>query len=96
MMRRRKRSGEESEARPYQDLSKTWFSTENQYMQLGGQYAKTGQSRAFLGINQQMRVHQIAPRPYNNVNTPLFTPAGHTSMQIHDFHTHLVAVLFWL
>lgn len=91
MLRRCRRSGEESEARPYQDLSKTWFSSENQYMQLGGQYAKTGQSHAFLGINQQMKVHDIAPRPYNNVNTPLFSPSGHTSMQIHNLVTPILS-----
>ncbi|KAL8098293.1 protein LNK2-like isoform X2 [Apium graveolens] len=74
-----KRSGEESEARPYQDLSKTWFSSENELKQLGGQYVKTGQSYAFLGINQQAKVHDIASQPYNNVNTPLFSPSGHPS-----------------
>lgn len=78
MLRRRKRSGEESEGRPHQDVSKTLFSSENQFMQLGGQYAKTGQSRAFPGINQQKKLHEIAPRPYNNVTTPLFSPSGHT------------------
>ncbi|KAK1360456.1 hypothetical protein POM88_044930 [Heracleum sosnowskyi] len=78
MLRRRKRSGEESESGPYQDISKTWFSSENQFMQLGGQYAKNGQSHAFPGINQKMEVHEIAPRSYNNVNTPLFSPSGHT------------------
>lgn len=91
MLRRRERSGEKGEARPYQDLAKTWFSSENQFMQHGGQYAKTGQSCAFMGINQQMKVHEIAPRPYNNVNTPLFSPSGHTSMQIHDLFTPIMS-----
>lgn len=84
MLRRRKRSGEENAARPYQDLSRTWFSSENQYMQLEGQYEKTGQSPALLGSNKQIELHEIAPLLYNNVTAPRFSPSGHTSMQIQD------------
>lgn len=84
ILRRRKRSGEESKARPYQDLPKTWFSSENQFLQLEDHYAKTGQSPAFMGINRQIKFPEPASSSYNKFTTALFSPSGHTHMHIQD------------
>ncbi|KAK1370486.1 hypothetical protein POM88_036578 [Heracleum sosnowskyi] len=83
MLKRRKRSGEES-TRTYQDLPKIWFSSENEFQQLKGHYAKTGQPPAFPGINQQMKLQEPASSPYYNITTPLFFPSGHTHMHGQD------------
>lgn len=83
ILRRCKRWGEESKARPYQDLPRIWFSSENQFQQLEDHYAKIGRSPAFLGINRQRELQEPASSPYNDITT-LFSPSGHTHMQIQD------------
>ncbi|KAL8109603.1 protein LNK2 isoform X2 [Apium graveolens] len=84
MLRRRKRSGEESKSRPYQHFPKIWFSSDDQFQQLEGRYAKTGQPPAFLGMNRQIELQEPSSSPYNNITTLLFSPSGHTHMDIQD------------
>lgn len=86
ILRIRKRFGEKGQGTPYnQDhLPKTWFSSENQFLQLEGCYAKTGQSPALLGINRQIKLQEPASSPYNNITTPLLPPSRHTHMHIQD------------
>nr|XP_017229331.1 PREDICTED: protein LNK2 isoform X2 [Daucus carota subsp. sativus] len=90
ILRRRKRSGEDSKARPYQDLPKTWFSSENQFLQLEDHHAKTGQSPAFKGINRQIKFPETASSPYNKFTTALFSPSGHTHVHIQDPFTPIL------
>lgn len=84
ILRRHRTSGEESKARHYQDLTKIRFSSENQFQQLEGHYAKTSQSLAFLGINRQIKLQEPSSSTYNYVTTPLFSPSGYTHLHIQD------------